>query len=447
MERNSPIPIRYILVFWLFLLSAVAFLDRTNLSIAGISLRDEYHLTNQQLGKVLSAFLIGYAAFQVPGGWLAERIGPRRLLTLGVLWWGVFTILTTVVPSKPAGALVLLMGVRIALGAGEAVIYPASNQFIARWFPVRERGIANGWLFAGVGAGAGLTPPLLTWLVTHQGWRSSFWFSAVVGFVVGGIWYVISRDTPDEHPYISSQERSLIREGLFLNAKADDKSPAYGASSSRAPSLWLNIVRSPSLWAITFSYFTYGWIAWIFFSWFYTYLAEVRHLDLKTSATYTMLPFIALTICCLLGGVVNDWASKRYGLRVGRCALAAVSLGLTAFLLAFGSTLHNAQSASLVLAASMGALYLSQSSFWSVTSDIAGVHSGIVSGVMNTGCQIGGWATAWFTPVIADHYGWDAPFFVAAGLALLGSIAWAFVNPTRPLIPAAADVKVHAVTS
>jgi len=432
MAAQSPIPVRYILVFWLFLLSAVAFLDRTNISIAGMFLRSEYHLTNQQLGRVFSAFLIGYAAFQVPGGWLAERMGPRRLLTLGVLWWGVFTILTTAVANQAGSALILLIGVRFALGAGEAVIYPASNQFVARWFPVRERGIANGWIFAGVGAGAGLTPHVLTWVVTHQGWRSSFWFSAVIGFVVGGIWFLISRDTPEQHPYISPEEVALIQAGLTLKADAEDASP-NGPLELDVRSRWLNIVRSLSVWAVTFSYCTYGWVAWIFFSWFYTYLAEVRHLDLKTSATYTMLPFIALTVCSLLGGILNDWASKRYGLRVGRCALAAASLFLTALLLTFGSTLHNARSASLVLAASMGALYLSQSSFWSVTADISGVHSGVVSGVMNTGCQIGGAATAWFTPVIADHYGWDAPFFVAAGLALLGAIAWLFVDPSRPL--------------
>jgi ACS family glucarate transporter-like MFS transporter len=443
MAARPPIPVRYILVFWLFLLSAVAFLDRTNISITGIFLRSEYHLTNQQLGRVFSAFLIGYAAFQVPGGWLAERVGPRRLLTLGVLWWGVFTILTTAVPNQVGSALILLIGVRLALGAGEAVIYPVSNQFVARWFPVRERGIANGWIFAGVGAGAGLTPHVLTWIVTHQGWRSSFWFSAVIGFVVGGIWFLISRDTPEQHPYISQEEVTLIQEGLNLKAHPGDASP-NGPGGIEVRSRCLNIARSLSVWAVTFSYFTYGWVAWIFFSWFYTYLAEVRRLDLKTSATYTMLPFIALTICCLLGGILNDWASKRYGLRVGRCALAAASLFLTALLLTFGSTLHNARSASLVLAASMGALYLSQSSFWSVTADIAGVHSGVVSGVMNTGCQIGGAATAWFTPVIADHYGWDAPFFVAAGLALLGAIAWLFVDPNRQLFGVEAPSRLRA---
>ena len=442
MAAQSPIPVRYVLVFWLFLLSAVAFLDRTNISIAGIFLRSEYHLTNQQLGRVFSAFLIGYAAFQVPGGWLAERMGPRRLLLLGVLWWGVFTILTTTVPTQVGSALILLIGVRLALGVGEAVIYPASNQFVARWFPVRERGIANGWIFAGVGAGAGLTPPLLTWIVTHQGWRSSFWFSAVVGFIVGGIWFLISRDAPEQHPYVSPEELTRIQEGLGRKARLENPSPneAHGID---VRSHWFNIVRSFSVWAVTFSYFTYGWVAWIFFSWFYTYLAEVRHLDLKTSATYTMLPFIALTICCLLGGLLNDWASKRYGLRVGRCALASVSLFLTALLLTFGSTLHNARSASLVLAASMGALYLSQSSFWSVTADIAGVHSGVVSGVMNTGCQIGGAATAWFTPVIADHYGWGAPFLVAAGLALLGALAWLLVDPSRPLFASEVQSELH----
>src|SRR4029077_16789532 len=130
------------------------------------------------------------------------------------------------------------------------------------------------------------------------------------------------RDTPEQHPYISREEVTQIQEGLNLKASPVDASlnePALVDVRSR----WFNIVRSRSVWAITFSYFTYGWVAWIFFSWFYTYLAEVRHLDLKTSATYTMLPFIALTICCLLGGILNDWASKRYGLRVGRCALAS----------------------------------------------------------------------------------------------------------------------------
>src|SRR4029077_13479771 len=124
----------------------------------------------------------------------------------GVLWWGLFSALTTVASPHLAHALLVLILIRFGLGAGEAVIYPASNQFVARWIPVAERGRANGWIFAGVGAGAGLSIPVLTWIIGRYGWRSSFWFSAAVGLVVGLAWYAVARDAPEEHPRVSSDE-------------------------------------------------------------------------------------------------------------------------------------------------------------------------------------------------------------------------------------------------
>src|ERR1700722_7775224 len=192
-ERRSHI--RFFLAVWLFVLSGVSFLDRTNISIAGLQISHEYGLGNQRLGWIFSAFLIGYAGFQLPAGWLAARFGPRRVLTLGALWWGAATALTALLPSGLPHAVGLLIAIRFGLGAGEAVIYPAANQFVARWVPVGERGFINGLIFAGVGAGSGLTPPLLTWLILNHGWRSAFWFSAIIGVVAGGVWWLISRDT------------------------------------------------------------------------------------------------------------------------------------------------------------------------------------------------------------------------------------------------------------
>ena len=164
-------------------MSAVAFLDRTNISIAGVQIGKEFGIDNTHLGWVFSAFLIGYAAFQIPGGVLARRLGPRRVLALSVIWWGFFTALTALVPPAMQGALLALVLVRFSLGAGEATMYPASNQFVERWFPVHERGKANGIIFGGVGLGSGLTPPIVTTIILHYGWRASFWFSAFVGIV------------------------------------------------------------------------------------------------------------------------------------------------------------------------------------------------------------------------------------------------------------------------
>lgn len=428
--------VRWLLVFWLFVLSAVSYLDRVNISIAGGSIADAYRLNDVQLGKVFSAMLVGYALFQTVGGRLADRFGPRRVLTAGVVWWGIFTALTALVPARIEGALLLFVAVRFLLGAGEAVIYPSANQFIARWIPVSERGIANGWIFAGVGAGAGLTPPFITYLMVHYGWRSSFWACAVIGFLAAGIWYAVARDTPAEHPDVSPSELTTIQSGLTIS-HSQNGSPSR--NQSRALISWATVLQSRNVWAVTLSYFCYGYVAWIFFGWFYRYLAKVRGLDLKASAFYTMLPFLAMLVGCLVGGTINDRLTKWRGPRLGRCGLAALAIVVAGIFIAFGTQVHSARLASVVLAGGAGALYLSQSSFWSVTADIAGESSGSVSGFMNTGNQIGSAITLSLTPLIAARFSWNASFLAAAALCLVGAACWLIVDPTRALFPADAQ--------
>ncbi|MEK6396839.1 MAG: MFS transporter, partial [Terriglobus sp.] len=136
--------VRFYLAFLLFALSGIAFLDRTNISIAGLQISEEFGLGYQRLGLIFSAFLIGYAGFQIPAGWLAARFGPRRVLTVGTIWWGIATLLVTLLPTHMRGLMVMLIGIRLMLGAGEAVVYPAANQFVAQWIPMRERGFING---------------------------------------------------------------------------------------------------------------------------------------------------------------------------------------------------------------------------------------------------------------------------------------------------------------
>ena len=430
MTSPSTSHVRWFLIFWLFVLSAVAFLDRVNISIAGSSIASDYHLTNVELGWVFSAFLAGYALFQTLGGMLADRYGPRRVLAAGVVWWGVFTALTASVPHGIKGALFLFVSIRFLFGAGEAVVYPASNQFVSRWIPSQERGIANGWIFAGVGAGAGLSPPLITFVMLHYGWRASFWVCAVIGLVVGLVWFIAARDNPEEHSGVSASELALIRSGLPPSAD--------GKIRARRLIPWKNVFKSREVLAITISYFSFGYVAWIFFSWFYTYLAQVRGLNLKSSAFYAMLPFLAMAVCCAAGGALSDRLTRRYGPRIGRCYLASVVITLAAVFLVLGSEVDSARLASVVLAGGAGALYLAQSSFWSVTADLAGTSSGSVSGFMNMGAQAGGWFTAWLTPLIASHFGWTASFLVAAALCVTGAIAWLFVDPSRILVPASA---------
>lgn len=415
--------VRWLLVFWMFVMSAIAYLDRVNISIAGKVLANEFKLDNVQLGWIFSSFVLGYALFQAPGGRLADRFGPRWILTIGVIWWGVFTSLSAAIPVM-SGALLVLIVVRFALGTGEAVVYPASNRLVAKWIPSGERGIANGVIFAGVGVGAGITPPLIRYVLENYGWRWSFWVSAILGTLAGVVWYMLARDVPEEHDWVEKKELAYIEAGLPQPAQKHD-------THQTLP--WSSILGSKDLLAITASYFAYGYAAYIFFTWFFIYLSSVRKMDLKSSSYYAMLPFIAMAICSPVGGWISDRLTKRYGKRAGRCGIAILGIALSACFIAAATQVASAQLASIVLAGGAGALYLSQSSFWSVTADIAGSSAGSVSGVMNMGGQFGGVLTASLTPWIAERYGWTASFLVAAGLCALGSVAWVFVNPEREI--------------
>jgi ACS family glucarate transporter-like MFS transporter len=420
--ETKGVSIRYRLVFLLFLLTAVAYLDRTNISIAGVSIRSQFKIDNPELGWLISAFLIGYATFQIPAGLLARRLGARRALTTAVLLWAFFSALTALVPSGVRGSLLILVLIRFSLGGAEAMLFPASSQFVERSFPEQERGRANGIIFAGVGTGSGLTPPLVTEIILHFGWRAAFWFSALVEVVVAAVWYRAARDAPEKYPLIPAAELKFIQEG---------REGEIAAARRAVP--WARIFGSKEVLALTASYFACGYVAWLFFGWFYIYLAQVRGLNLRTSAAYSMVPFIAMTVGCLCGGVLSDWITRRFNLRAGRCLLPVAALALTAAFLVMGSRATQAGAASILLACGAACLYLSTNCYWAVATDITGEFVGVVSGIMNMGAQLGGASTASLTPLVASRYGWEMSFYVAALLSMMGALAWLLVDPKRRL--------------
>ena len=415
--------VRWLLVVWMLVISAVSYLDRVNISIAGPSIEREFHLDHIRLGWVFSAWVLGYALFQAPSGRLADRFGPRKILTLGTVWWAIFTGLTALAPASIAGSLAILMVVRFSLGVGESIVYPSSNCMVAAWIPSQERGLANGLIFAGVGLGATVTPPLIAFIIFHYGWRASLWTCGLVGLIVGGLWFVIARDDPEHHPWVSPDEALYISAGL-PNATKNTESQSLP---------WRSILGSKNVWVITASYFGFVYVAYIFFTWFFSYLSTVRGLNLKASAVYSMLPLAAMAAGSSLGGLTSDHLTRRYGKRVGRCLVASASTFVAAVFVGLGTHVSDARLASVVLAGGAGALYLAQSAFWSVSSDIGGRSAGSVSGVMNMGGQFGGVVTASLTPFVAEHFGWNMSFWVAAGLCFLSAVAWLMVDPDEQL--------------
>ena len=414
--------IRYLLIILIFVVSAVVYIDRSNMSIAGLYLAKDYHISKIQLGWLQSAFLLGYAFFQIPAGWVVGKLGPRRTLTLGLIWWSLLSVATALVPPNMTGALWVLIAVRFILGLGESVAYPSSNQFIAAWFPTHERGKANGWVFGGVGFGSGSAPPLVAFIVYNYGWHTVFYVSAVLGLIIAAIWYKAARDTPAEHPKVTAEEKAHILADMPL--KVEGVMPAVP---------WVKIFTSMDVWGVTLAYVAFGYVAFIFHTWFFIYLKDGRGLDLKSSALFGMLPFIAMTSCCLIGGVISDWMVKHWGQYAGRSLWGAFTLVLAGVFLIIGSHAQDTTIAVLVLAGGAGALYLGQATYWAVAADYGGPFTGVISGLVNMGGQIAGAATASLTPLFAQLYGWEYAFYIAAGVSFVCAVPWFIVNPNRRL--------------
>jgi MFS transporter, ACS family, glucarate transporter len=409
---------RWVVVLATFVIAAISYLDRNNIAMAASAIQREFHLDNVQLGGVFSAFILGYALTQPVAGRIADRIGASRAIAIAILWWSVFTALLPAIPAGTADALGLILTVRLLLGIGEAIIFPASNRLVANWIPSRERGLANGIIFAGVGLGGSIAPLLMTYIMIRESWRAAFWICALVGVAAGLIWLLLVRNSPAEQSRMSTAERAYIAAGMPPGS-------APGAQAAR----WLDVILDRHVAALTLSYFCYGYAAYIFFTWFFKYLSDVRGLDLKASALYTTLPFVAMTVASMLGGWISDKLLPVLGKRGARCGVAGFSLLLASAFVWLGTTVTDVRLAALVLASGAGALYLAQSAFWALSADFGGNSAGLVSGIMNMGCQLGGVCTAALTPVIARSFGWTASFTVTAAVCLVGAVAWIFVDP------------------
>jgi ACS family glucarate transporter-like MFS transporter len=414
--------VRYFLILLIFVICAVANIDRSNISIAGSFLAVDYQISRFQLGWVFSAFMVGYAAFLIPAGWIAGKVGPRRTLTGGLIWWGTLTAATALVPTTMASSLWALLAVRFLLGLGEALAYPSANQFIAAWFPGDERAKANGWVQGGAQAGSGMAPPLMAFVIYTFGWHAAFYVSAAIGFAIAVFWYAVARDFPAQHPRVKPAELEHIKAGQLV--EMDGAMP---------PVPWLKIFSDRNILGTALAHVGFGYSATIFSTWFFLYLKDGRGFDLKASAILCMLPFVATTFCCVLGGVISDWLVRRRSFYVGRSLYAAFTLLLSGIILIAGGHAQNGIVAALLLSSAVGVLYLGQAVYYAVAADLGGPYTGVISGIVSMCSQIGGAATALLTPFFALKFGWDYAFTIAACITFVCTIPWLFVKPDKRL--------------
>lgn len=414
--------VRWLILGLLFAISVVTYVDRVNISVTARHMMPALGLTEQEMGWVFSGFVVGYALFQIPGGWLGDRWGARTVLTLALLWWSCLTALTALVPASSftqmVGIVASLALTRFLLGVGESVALPTFNRAVTDWLPRQERGLGIGIAIGGIGLGSAVTPPATAWIMVNYGWQTAFYLSAALGIVLAGIWWVLARDRPSEHPWVRSVGTPL---------------PDRRLHHTRALVSWRVVRRTPTLWWLVLSYGCLGYVAYVYMSWFYLYLVNIRGFDLLRGGWFAAAPFLAILVFCPLGGWATDRLTNKFGITQGRRQAGMAGMTLAAASIAFGAAVDAPYLAIASLSLGAGWLYFTVGAYWSSTSDLSPSQAGLLSGLMNMGANIGGALSPTVTPWIANRWGWPASLGTAAAIALLGAVLWKWIDPGKGL--------------
>jgi sugar phosphate permease len=397
----------------------ITYVDRVNVSTAAASFGKEFGLSKTQLGFVFSAFAYPYLVFQIIGGWLGDKFGARKTLTVCAVVWAGATIL-----SGMATGLVSLFMARMLLGLGEGATFPTATRAMASWFSAERRGFAQGITHACARLGNALTPPLVVMLMAATSWRGSFIILGCIS-LVWVLWWAISfRDNPADHPHITQDELAAL--------------PEYKQFKDRPKVPWMPLFRR--MMPVTVTYFCYGWILWLFLSWIPQYFLHNYQLDLKKSAIFSAGVFLAGVVGDALGGIVSDHLLKKTGnLNTARRNVVVVCMLLTLASLVPLMFVHDLVISAVCLSLGFFFIEFTIGPMWAIPMDIAPKFSGTASGMMNTGSALAAIISPLFGGWLIDKTGnWDTPFIFSMALMVVGSITAFAMKPGNQF-----DEKAH----
>jgi sugar phosphate permease len=425
----SPLPKPTKFRWWILLLFSliylICYMDRGNLSIAAPEIARQFGLSKTAMGLVLAAFSWAYAAGQVPVGWLGDRFGPKKVLTVIMYGVGLAPILNGL-----ALGLNTLLGARLFLGACEAGAFPVATRGMQSWFAKAERGRVQGITHFFSRLAVALTPPVSAAIMLAFGWRTVFFIFGGVGLAGAVAFHLFYCNRPEEQKRVNQGELAEIR-GMNPDGSVKDL-----VAPSRPQVPWRQILRSPNMWAIAVGYCTNFFGANFYLTWYPTYLREYRHISLKHVGVIAALPLLAGMVGNLAGGYLTDGLLTRTGnAKVARRGVAVPGLLLAGIFVVPASLTHSPVISVLCLAASFFCLEMVVAPAWAVCMDVGGQYSGTVTAIMN--CS--GALASSFTPVVYgalfDRGMWIMPFFVSAGVLTSGALIWIFlINPERSVV-------------
>jgi sugar phosphate permease len=396
----------------LCLVYLILYVNRVNISTAAPFIRADLKLSNTQLGLVFTAFALPYALFQLIGGWIGDKFGPRLTLSVCCAVVGISTIMT-----GAAQGFASLFALRLLLGFGEGAAFPTATRAMSSWTPVKRWGFAQGITHSSARLGNAITPPLMAALLLFVSWRGSFVVLGLLSFLWLSVWAWYFRDDPRAHSSVTEADLAEL--------------PA-ARTEGRKTIPWLALARR--ILPVTIVNFCYGWTLWLFLSWIPTFFFENYHLNLQSSAIYSS----GVLFAGVVGDIVGGLASDRLLRTTGRLAFARRSVIVTGFLGAFVFLIpvvliHNLKGAAIGLSLAFFFAELIVAPIWSIPMDIAPRYAGSASGLMNFGFAVSGLVSPSSFGYLVDRTGsWVVPFSGSIALLLAGAILSTRLRPDQP---------------
>lgn len=414
-QAGPPSRTRYFVIAFAITLAIIQYIDRVCISQAAPNVSKDLHLTKEQMGWVFGVFTLAYALFEIPTGYLGDKIGPRRVLTRVVLWWSFFTAATGWVWNW-----MTLLIVRFLFGAGEAGCFPNLTKAFDRWLPLHERIRAQSIMWMSARWGGAATPFLVFSVLELVHWRTAFVLFGFLGVVWCVFFYRWFRDNPREHKRVNQAEAALLPETI-----------PHGDHFNLP---WAKLCRSRSIALLCAQYFACSYSWYFFVTWFPTYLLEVHKFDLKKSALLAGLPLFVGGLGSLLIGAIAPRLQRKYGTGLVRRSVGVIgSVGAASCLVA-ATFLKEPILAVVAIAMASFCNDVMLPGAWTSCMDIGGKYVGTVSGTMNMMGNFGGFVSPIVLGYIVGRTGnWALTFYVTASLYLFGAVCWWLVDPVTPL--------------
>jgi ACS family glucarate transporter-like MFS transporter len=400
-------------------LAVVTYIDRVCISQAAPFIRQDLGLSEVQMGLAFAVFFWTYALFEIPGGWMGDRWGARRVLMRVVVWWSFFTAATGWVWN-----LTSLVTARALFGAGEAGCFPNVTKAFATWLPRGERVRAQGLMWLSARWGGAFTPLLVILVLKFLSWRQAFGAFGLLGVVWAIFFYRWYRDNPRDNPHVNAAELALIP-------------PVSDAASSHDAVPWRELLTSRTVWFLCaqYAFLSYGWTFYI--TWLPTYLKEARGLQLASGAVLAGIPLLFGGVGSLCSGLIGGWFERTGGnVRRVRRLMACVGCLGAAGCMAVSVGIHSPLTAMIVMGLASFSMDLAVPPSWAVCMDVGGRACGTLSGGMNMMGNLAGSLGPLATGFLLRWTGhnWDVVLYTFAAAYFMGTFCWLFLDPVTPLV-------------